>query len=71
MKTENQRPRCGACWGDGYVHDVFSGERMYCDACDGTGFDLFYRPDNDKSMGRVQISSEAALRDVQHAQADQ
>lgn len=42
--TPLQRPRCAACWGDGFVHCVFTAERLYCDACDGTGYDLYHLP---------------------------
>lgn len=71
MKTINHRPCCDACWGDGYVHDIFTGERMYGDACDGTGFDLYYRPKNDQDMGRISIGSHSAVQAVQTASADE
>jgi hypothetical protein len=77
LASLNSRPRCAACWGDGYVYNIFNGEREYCDACDATGYDLYYRPpeptNHDKQIDAAIQKSKPirpALRALQGAQTD-
>jgi hypothetical protein len=62
--TPPQRPHCAACWGDGFVNSIFSGEREYCDACEGTGYDLYYLPGSTRNDQQQQPRRMAAGNDT-------
>lgn len=38
------RPRCASCNGEQTVLDLFGDERLPCDACEQTGYDLLWQP---------------------------